>query len=203
MKLDNAEINTLLWPFLNLPEKYVVIDTESTGLFDEQGAPGIITIGVAQVNKGSVQDVLEVQSRPHRPLKKEASLINGFNEKEVSSFQDPHTCWSQVEAFVQGQLLVVHNAAFDWTLLQDHIQRYELSALKVAGVFCSQRAAQPWAESVGIKCSSRGPSLDSLTKILGVKDLRDNNNNIHYASKDAIQTASVIKRLIKIADGEK
>ncbi len=40
-------INQLLWAFKALPESYVVLDTETTGLFDEQGAPGIVSLGLA------------------------------------------------------------------------------------------------------------------------------------------------------------
>ena len=50
--LKNSLINHLLWPFRNLPENYVVLDTETTGLFDESGAPGIVAIGIVEVSNG-------------------------------------------------------------------------------------------------------------------------------------------------------
>jgi|TARA_B110000037_G_scaffold97730_1_gene114585 DNA polymerase-3 subunit epsilon len=77
------------------------------------------------------------------------------------------------------------------------IIRVSLTALAadVAGVFCSQRAAQPWAQSVGIACSERGPSLDALTKHLRIKSLRQANNNYHGALIDAQQTANVVRHL--------
>jgi DNA polymerase-3 subunit epsilon len=198
----NPNLAQLLWSFQNLPNEYVVVDTETTGLFDDEGAPGLITLGAARVKDGKIEKVLEVKSRPHRELKKEASLINGFDTDEVKAFPHPIERWAEVEAFVSGKLVIMHNAAFDWRLIQDHIQRHQLTQLNVAGVFCSQRAAQPWAEAVGIKCSSRGPSLDSLTEYLAVTDLRENQGNIHYASDDAIQTAGVIHKLKQIAGGE-
>lgn len=192
----NPSLAALLWPFHNLPNDYIVVDTESTGLFDEEGAPGLISFGAARVKNGKVEEILEVKSRPHRALKKEASLINGFDIDEVKAFPLPIERWAQVEALVNGQLLVMHNAAFDWRLIQDHIQRYQLASLNIIGVFCSQRAAQPWAESVGIQCSSRGPSLDTLTEYLAVENLRAKQGNIHHASDDAIQTAAVINKLV-------
>lgn len=192
----NPSLAALLWPFHNLPNDYIVVDTESTGLFDEEGAPGLISFGAARVKNGKVEEILEVKSRPHRALKKEASLINGFDIDEVKAFPLPIESWAQVEAFVNDQLLIMHNAAFDWRLIQDHIQRYQLASLNIIGVFCSQRAAQPWAESIGIKCSSRGPSLDTLTEYLAVESLRAKQGNIHHASDDAIQTAAVINKLV-------
>ena len=192
----NPSLAALLWPFHNLPNEYVVVDTESTGLFDEEGAPGLISFGAARVKNGKVEEILEVKSRPHRALKKEASLINGFDIDEVKAFRLPIERWAQVEALLNDQLLIMHNAAFDWRLIQDHIQRYQLAPLNITGVFCSQRAAQPWAESVGIQCSSRGPSLDTLTEYLAVESLRAKQGNIHHASDDAIQTAAVINKLV-------
>lgn len=198
----NPSLAKLLWPFRNLPNEYVVVDTESTGLFDQQGAPGLITLGAARIKGGKVEEVLEIKSRPHRELNKEASLINGFDAEEVKKFQHPVESWGKVETLLNGQLVIMHNAAFDWALIQDHIQRHQLNKLNVEGVFCSQRAAQPWADVIGIKCSSRGPSLGTLTEYLAVKNLRDNQGNIHHAGDDAIQTAAVIKQLIKIAGEE-
>ena len=192
----NPSLAALLWPFHNLPNDYIVVDTESTGLFDEEGAPGLISFGAARVKNGKVEEILEVKSRPHRALKKEASLINGFDIDEVKAFPLPIESWAQVEALVNDQLLIMHNAAFDWRLIQDHIQRYQLAPLNITGVFCSQRAAQPWAESIGIKCSSRGPSLDTLTEYLAVESLRAKQGNIHHASDDAMQTAAVINKLV-------
>jgi hypothetical protein len=38
MEKPKAEFPELLWPFLKVPDDYVVLDLETTGLFDEGGA---------------------------------------------------------------------------------------------------------------------------------------------------------------------
>jgi len=59
----------------------------------------------------------------------------------------------------------------------------------VQGVFCSQKAAIPWAQAMNLPCSHRGPSLDTVTKALGAEDLRVKKDGIHEAKIDCQQTA--------------
>jgi len=51
---------------------------------------------------------------------------------------------------------------------------------------------------VGMKCSSRGPSLDRLSEFLGVKSLREEIEGIHGAEIDARMTAGAVVKLIII-----
>ena len=36
----------LLWIFTRLPDHYIVLDTETTGLADDNGLPDIVTLGI-------------------------------------------------------------------------------------------------------------------------------------------------------------
>ena len=38
--------NELLWAFIQLPGDYIVLDTETIGLPDENGLPDIVTLGI-------------------------------------------------------------------------------------------------------------------------------------------------------------
>ena len=193
-------INQLLWPFKSLPENYVVIDTETTGLFDAVGAPGIISLGVVQVDKGDTVDGKEFLFRPHRPITDEAYKIHGISQEQVQRYPTFDKQWPQISQYFSKRLVVIHNAAFDWPLIVDHIERYNTSPPLIEGVFCSQRAAQPWAQAAGIPCSERGPSLDTLSEYLGLDNLRHANNNQHGALIDARQTANVIAQLQRFCD---
>ena len=190
-----ALINQLLWPFKSLPEEYAVIDTETTGLFDAEGAPGIISLGVVLVREGEINAGEEFLLRPHRPMTEEASKINGITQKQAE--HHPAFCeqWPKVLPWIEGRLLIIHNASFDWPLIVDHVERYSVTAPRLEGIFCSQRAAQPWAQVTGIPCSARGPSLDNLSEYLGLENLRHAQGNRHGALVDAKQTAKVIVRL--------
>jgi DNA polymerase-3 subunit epsilon len=52
---------------------------------------------------------------------------------------------------------------------------------------------------MNLKCSARGPSLDTLTEALGIEDLRAKNYGLHGADIDATQTVSVIEVFRHIA----
>ena len=54
----------LLWIFSRLPDHYVVLDTETTGLPDEKGLPDIITLGITIVNDRSIIESTEFSIRP-------------------------------------------------------------------------------------------------------------------------------------------
>lgn len=188
-------INHLLWPFKALPQDYLVIDTETTGLFDSEGAPGIISLGVVLVSNGKIRDNKEFLFKPHRPVCAEASKVNGFSQQQVQQHPTLIEQWPAVLPWFTDHLLLIHNASFDWPLIIDHCKRYHVSAPAVNGVLCTQRATQPWAQTVGIPCSERGPSLDDLTAYLKLRNLRHTNNNKHGALVDATQTAHVILQL--------
>jgi len=193
--MDADLANQLLWPFQNLPETYVVVDTETTGLFDGRGAPGMVSLGVARVRNGSVAEANEYRVRPHRPMTDEACRVNGITNEQAQVHPSFQSQWPEICEWLDGQLVVIHNAEFDWSLIIDHVARYQVDSPRTEGVFCSQRAAQPWARMMNIKCSERGPSLDALTHTLGVEDLRRGNSGTHGALFDAEQTAEVVEAL--------
>ena len=189
--------NQLLWPFQSLPDEYVVLDTETTGLFDEEGAPGMVSLGLVMVRNGKPVESEEFLVRPHRCVTDEAARVNGISQEQAETHPSFIEQWPKILTGIEGHLLVIHNAAFDWTLLTDHVKRYSVVQPKVRGVFCSQRAAQPWAQANGVPCSERGPSLDTLSDHLGLENLRHSQNNRHGALIDARQTVSVVIHLKK------
>ena len=86
---------------------------------------------------------------------------------------------------------MIHNASFDWPILRDNVERYELVMPQIQGVFCSQKAAIPWAQAMNLPCSHRGPSLDSLTELLAIENRRAGTDGVHGASIDSQQAAQV------------
>ena len=66
---------------------------------------------------------------------------------------------------------------------------------EIQGVFCSQKAAIAWAQATDLPCSHRGPSLDALTKAVGVEDLRAKLGGTHGAKIDSQQAARAIEMM--------
>ena len=113
----------------------------------------------------------------------------------MATFETFESQWSQIARYLKDQLIVIHNASFDWPILLDHVARYGVTMPPIKGVFCSQQAATPWALAKNLPCSHRGPSLDLLTEVLGVEDLRSKSDGIHGAGIDSQQAAQVAEKM--------
>ena len=187
------QYNELLWIFTQLPDDYLVLDTETTGLPDEKGLPDIVTLGLTVVRNREITESIEFEIRPQRPISEEAQAVHGISNEQAAKFESFKSQWSQIADYLKGQLIVIYNASFDWPILLDHVAQYHLDIPFIKGVFCSQKAAIPWAQAMNLPCSHRGPSLDALTKALGVEDLRAKKCGMHGAKTDSQQAALVIE----------
>ena len=185
----------LLWIFTQLPEDYIVLDTETTGLPDENGLPDIVTLGITVVRHREIAASIEFQIRPQKPISAEAQAIHGITNERAAEFEPFEPQWQQIAEYLKGQLIVIHNASFDWPILLDYVDRYGLKMPRIQGVFCSQKAAIPWAQAMNLPCSHRGPSLDTLTKVLGIENLRVKSDGLHGASIDSRLTAYFIEEV--------
>ena len=186
-----AMYNELLWIFTQLPDDYIVIDTETTGLPDENGLPDIVTLGITVVRNRKIAESVEFKTRPQKRISEEAQSIHGITNEEAVKFESFDSQWHQIAEYLTDQLIVIHNASFDWSILLNHTARYGLTMSPVLGVFCSQKAAIPWAQATNLPCSHRGPSLDALMKVLGVDNLREKSGGTHGAAIDSRQAAQV------------
>ena len=187
--------NELLWIFTQLPDDYLVLDTETTGLPDDNGLPDIVTLGIMVVRNREITESVEFETRPQRRISDEAQAVHGITNEQATGFESFESQWNQIAGYLADQLIVIHNASFDWPILLDHVERYWLKLPKIQGVFCSQKAAIPWVQAINLQCSHRGPSLDMLTKALHVEDLRAEGGGIHGAKIDSRQTAQVVEAL--------
>ena len=187
--------NELLWIFTQLPDNYIVLDTETTGLPDENGLPDIITLGLTVVRAQEIAESIELEIRPTRAISEEAQAVHGITDEQAAAFETFESQWKKIAEYLKDQLVVIHNASFDWPILLDHVARYDLTMPPIQGVFCSQKAAIPWAQAMDLPCSHRGPSLDTLTDALSVEDLRAKSGGAHGAEIDSQQTARVVEAM--------
>jgi DNA polymerase-3 subunit epsilon len=187
-----AMYTELLWIFAQLPDDYIVLDTETTGLPDEIGPPDIVTLGITVVSNREIAESVEFKTRPQRRISEEAESIHGISNEQAAEFKSFDSQWYQIVDYLIDQLIVIHNASFDWPILLDHVARHGLAMPGIQGVFCSQKAATPWAQAMNLPSSHRGPSLDTLTKALGIEDLRATVDGIHGARVDSQQCARVV-----------
>lgn len=184
-------VKELLWIFTQLPDDYIVLDTETTGLADKNGLPDIVALGITVVKNRDIAESVEFETRPQKRISEEAQSIHGITNEQAANFESFESQWKQIAEYLKDQLIVIHNASFDWPILLDHVVRYMLAMPKIQGVFCSQKAAIPWAQAMNFPCSNRGPSLDLLSELLGVENRRADCDGIHGAGIDGQQAAQI------------
>lgn len=152
-----------------------------------------MTLGFTVVRNREIAESLEFKTRPQKRISEEAQSIHDITNEQAAEFESFDAQWDQVTEYLREQLIVIHNASFDWPILLDHVARYGLSMPPIQGVFCSQKVAIPWIQAMNPPCSHRGPSLDMLTKVLGVEDLRGKQGGLHGAKIDSRQLARVVE----------
>jgi DNA polymerase-3 subunit epsilon len=190
--------NELLWIFTQLPDEYIVLDSETTGLPDELSKPDIVTLGLTAVINRGVTESVEFKIKPQKQISDEAQSIHGISNEQAARYPSFDSQWERIAEYLKDRLVVIHNASFDWPILLDQVDRYNLDMPNIQGVYCSQKAAIPWAQAMKLPSSHRGPSLDTLTKFFGVEDLRAREDGVHGAKIDSYQTAKVIEAIRSI-----
>lgn len=98
--------NELLWIFTQLSDDYIVLDTETTSLPDEDGMPDIVTLGVTMVRNREIAESVEFKTRPQKPISEEARSIHGITDEQSVEFESFESQWSQIADYLRSQLIV-------------------------------------------------------------------------------------------------
>ena len=69
----------LLWVFSQLPDNYLVLDSETTGLPDKHGRTDIVSLGIVVVQNREVLDAVEFSIQPQRRITHEAETVHGIS----------------------------------------------------------------------------------------------------------------------------
>lgn len=94
------------------PEKFVLLDTETTGLGT---ADQVIELGIVALD-GTV--LLDTLARPTCRISPKATEVNGITEAQVSAAPSWPVVWRQAEPLLKGRRLIAYNAAFDVRMLK-------------------------------------------------------------------------------------
>ena len=185
----------LLWAFTKLPPSYIAIDTETTSLFHGDIPPDMITLGLCFVEEGEIVSKKEFKFKPERPFEDNSMAVHGITWEEAETFPMITESWDNINELMTGNLILAHNAAFDWRVLDHAAKALQLKMPLVKGVFCTQRGTHSWATATGIPCSERGPSLQTLIEHLRIRDKRSVGKHPHSAKQDAFLLAKVTQAL--------
>ena len=106
-----------------MTKKLIVLDTETTGLEVDQGHR-IIEIGAVMLeDRKRTEHHFHSYLNPQRAIDEEAQKVHGISiEKLVNEPEFSEVAESFLE-FVQGSILIIHNASFDLGFLNSELKR--------------------------------------------------------------------------------
>ncbi len=170
---------------------FTAFDTETTGL-DPLGGDEIISIGAVRIFNGRV---LESESfdqlvETRRLIKGEAIRVHGIVPEMLSGQPTIDKVLPVFRIFVGDTVLVGHNVAFDMRFLQ--LKEEE------SGVTFNNPVLDTLLLSVALHPNQEDHSLEAIAERLGLNVI-----GRHSALGDAILTANIFSKMIKLLNNKK
>ena len=161
---------------------YAILDIETTGgKYDEEG---ITEIAIYQFDGHTITDQFISLINPERPIQDYVTKLTGINNKMLRNAPKFYEIDKRIVEITEGCIIVGHNAAFDYRILQTEFRRlgYEYIKTTLCTVELSQQLI-PDKESY---------SLGKLVRSLGIPM-----SERHRASGDAMATLNLFKYLLE------
>ena len=171
-----------------LPNSYVVVDLETTGL--QPAKDRILEIGAVKVEKGVVKDTFSTFINPRMAIPAYIQALTGITQDMVKDAGTAEQAFYEFLDFCGDAVLMGHNLMFDYSFLKHQaanlkipFERKGLDTLKIA------RGILPELES---------RSLTSLCEYFQI-----NREHAHRAFHDALATHEVYEQLkAKAGEGQ-
>ncbi len=110
--------------------RQIILDTETTGLEPSQGHRIIEIAGLEMVNRKMTGRYLHVYMHPDRDIDPDAERVHGISLDFLSDKPRFAAVASEVETFLRGAELIIHNAPFDVGFLNAEFQRVGVPPVK-------------------------------------------------------------------------
>jgi DNA polymerase-3 subunit epsilon len=167
--------------------RFAVVDVETTGS-SAGGADRVTEIAVVHVDGGEVTEVYETLVNPERSIPPSVIALTKITWEMVRDAPRFADVSSHVVLRLRERVFVAHNAGFDWRFVTSEVKR--ASGIHLGGErLCTVRLARVLLPQLPRR------TLDSVTNYFGVI-----NGARHRAAGDAIATAHVFTRLLRVAE---
>lgn len=126
-------------------ERIVILDTETTGLYDAE----IVEIAIIDGTGAALVHTLVRPNHPEKLLARDdgvcAADIHGIRPEDVQDAPTWDDVWPVVREALRDRLVLIYNAEFDWSLIRRVAKRYETGdSWSVADVRCIMRLYAQW-----------------------------------------------------------
>ena len=106
-----------------MTKKLIVLDTETTGLEVDQGHRIVEVGAVALADRKRTDLHFHSYLNPQRSIDEEAEKVHGLSMERLSTEPEFSEIAESFLEFVEGSILVIHNAAFDLGFLNAELKR--------------------------------------------------------------------------------
>ena len=165
-----------------IPEIYVVLDIETTGLDPERDE--IIEIGALRVIDGQVEDSFSTLVRCEQQVPREITGLTGISQADVDEGMRLEEAVNSLLRFVRTYPLVMHNAEFDMDFIDVALERFDIDSLE-------NKYYDTIALAKKKKIGSRGYRLGDLCSSVGIVV-----HERHRAIADCELTKELFERLL-------
>ena len=167
-----------------MTKKLIVLDTETTGLEVEQGHR-IIEVGAVTLEDRKRTDLhFHSYLNPQRSIDEEAEKVHGLSMERLANEPEFSEIAESFLEFVEGNVLVIHNASFDIGFLNAELKRAS-SNYPALEEICEIEDTLVMARS---KFPGQRNSLDALANRFGISGY---DRSFHGALLDANILADV------------
>ena len=171
-----------------MAKKYIVLDTETTGLEVKQGHR-VIEIGAVLLNdRKKSEEHFHSYLNPSRLIDEEASKVHGITNEDLEDKPSFDEIAEEFINFIEGSTLVIHNAPFDIGFLNNEFQLASTSYPKIEDI-CEVEDSLTIARD---KFPGQRNSLDALATRY---DISGYDRTFHGALLDANILADVYMQL--------
>tara|TARA_B100001769_G_scaffold152949_1_gene119905 strand:+ start:150 stop:869 length:720 start_codon:yes stop_codon:yes gene_type:complete len=171
-----------------MAKKYIVLDTETTGLEVKQGHR-VIEIGAVLLNdRKKSEEHFHSYLNPSRLIDEEASKVHGITNEDLEDKPAFDEIAEEFINFIEGSTLVIHNAPFDIGFLNNEFQLASSSYPKIEDI-CEVEDSLTIARD---KFPGQRNSLDALATRY---DISGYDRTFHGALLDANILADVYMQL--------
>jgi DNA polymerase-3 subunit alpha (Gram-positive type) len=157
---------------------YVVFDWETTGF--NPWKEDLLEIGAVKIKNGVVLDQFKSLIKPRRPISSEIQKLTGITPEMVEDAPEPETIVRSFLDFINGSVLVAHNAKFDVEFLKAKCQQFFNEKIQPVYLDTLSLSRSVWPQFKSYK-------LSTVAKELGIQLLSH-----HRAVDDAKCAADIM-----------
>ena len=177
-----------IYPYLNIPDNFVIIDTETTG-FSKNDV--VVELGIID-NKGNVLYNSYFNSNTH--ISQSASNINHITQETIKDAPFFNEEWGKIKKILDGKIILGHNISYDMRLIEQTLAK-ELQrsySKEVEKLFENRRDTLSLAKEF---INTKSYSLNNLVKLVGI-----NKEEKHSALDDCLLTKEFLDKLNNLID---